>query len=283
MIYVNGEWQKEAVAYVSINDLGFLYGDSLFETIRSINGRLFKPQIHFDRLENGFKKLRYENTPDYDTFLSLLSDFIMRNDFQNGMIRFIVTRGLGTMEAPWSYVGKTNIYIKGRPLPKLPDFPAHINFVNEEDYPVARFNPAIKSGNYLANMLAKKDADAINSFEPIFYNKSKYITEGALRNIFFIRGNMLFTPALSLGVLPGVIRNLVLKLAPMCNLLQMETIIRYEDIDGMDEAFITSTGIGILPVTWDGFESDSIKTYELMKLLDKEFYPTEEAIRFDNS
>ena len=117
-------------------------------------------------------------------------------------------------------------------------------------------------------MLSKKDADTAGAFEPGFFNKNNIITECAIRNIFYIKNNILFTPALDLGILSGVMRDIVIQIAKALNIEVQESYISYEEVDKMDEAFITSTGIGLLPCYWDEWTSDFLLT----KLIKKELF-----------
>jgi len=112
-------------------------------------------------------------------------------------------------------------------------------------------------------MLAKKDAEEAGAFEPVFVNRDGYITECAIRNIFFIKENILLTPSLELGVLPGVIRETIMELAKHRGMEVSEAYILKEDLREMDEAFISSSGIGVLPVCWEGFAS----TYKKSQVL----------------
>ena len=118
-------------------------------------------------------------------------------------------------------------------------------------------------------MLAKKDAEKDNAFEPVFYNRDGFITECAIRNIFFIKGNTLLTPDKKLGVLPGVMRDTIMSIAKEINLNVEEATISIESINEMDEAFISSTGIGLLPCCWDGWQSNYTITSKLKKHLDR--------------
>jgi branched-subunit amino acid aminotransferase/4-amino-4-deoxychorismate lyase len=104
-------------------------------------------------------------------------------------------------------------------------------------------------------MLAKKDAEKAGAFEPVFYNRENIITECAIRNIFFIKGKTLITPGLDLGVLPGVMRDTIMEIAPQIGLSVIEDSIPFDSINEMDEAFISSTGIGLLPCYWVGWRS----------------------------
>ncbi len=264
LIYLNGSWIEESAAVIPFNEMGFLYGDSLFETIRIARGLPFRVDKHLERLSDGMTTIRLEGQQALEKAAALLEEFIHRNKLEQGLIRFIVTRG--TLHGiPWSSRLEPNIYITGRPLSGLPDIPARVVYYHEADYPIMRFKPAIKSGNYLGNLLAKKDAEAEDAFEPVFINRDGYITECAIRNIFYIRDNAVLTPSTDLGILPGVIRDTAMELAADAGLAINETHIPFSEINTMDEAFITSTGVGILPVTWDGFHSD----YELARQLHK--------------
>ena len=107
------------------------------------------------------------------------------------------------------------------------------------------------------------------AFEPVFYNHDGFITECAIRNIFFIKKDVLLTPDLKLGVLPGVMRNAIISIAKEMNLTFREDNIPIKSINEMDEAFISSTGIGLLPCSWDGWKSDFTITINLKKKLNE--------------
>ena len=116
-------------------------------------------------------------------------------------------------------------------------------------------------------MLAKNFADSKGAFEPVFYNKSKIITECAIRNIFYIKDNLLITPSLDLGILSGVMRETIINVASSMKLDIKECHISYNTINNMDEAFISSTGIGLLPCNWDGWSSNFKLTLQIKKEL----------------
>jgi len=167
---------------------------------------------------------------------------------------------------PWDIKGLKDL--KKLPFTKKPGEPVKVLFYSEEKYPLIRFHPAIKSLNYIGNMLAKKDAEKAGAFEPVFYNRDKIITECAIRNIFFIKGKTLITPGLDLGVLPGVMRDTIMDLAPQIGLSVVEDSIPFDSINEMEEAFISSTGIGLLSCYWEGWKSKFTMTNLLKKRLD---------------
>lgn len=260
--YINGKWQKSDDAKISFNDVGFLYGDGLFETMRFDNKKIFSPLNHINRLMSSLKiinlKIKYSNSDIID----LLNLVINKNSLDSGIIRLMITRGIINNNQP-------GIYISIKPFYEIPKNPVKVIYLNEIDYPIIRFTPAIKSMNYLGNMLAKKVADNENAFEPIFYNQKNIITECAIRNIFYIKDGVLLTPSLDLGILSGVMRDTIINIAKKIGISCNETHINLIDIHEMDEAFISSTGIGLLECYWNNWNSNFDITKELKKELFK--------------
>ncbi len=262
LIYADGSWVDASEAVVPFNDQGFLYGDSLFETIRINQGNPFRLEKHLERMHSGMDTIHMEGESLLKDIPHILETFIARNDVDNALTRIIITRGV-SRGSPWSTLSTPSLYLSARPINEVGEWPVKVVFLEEKNYPILRFHPAIKSGNYLGNMLAKKDAEDAGAFEPVFVNRDGYVTECAIRNIFFIKDDFLLTPALELGVLPGVIRDTIMELAKRRGLKVRETLIIQDDVQEMDEAFISSTGVGVLPVTWEGFTS----TYQHSKKL----------------
>ena len=264
--FVNGDWLPASKSTVSLYDAGFLLGDGLFETIRFQNGRLFQPEKHLKRLHSGLNIIQIELDKSNTELNSCLEEMVIRNDIRSGLLRLMITRGKieGT---PWNFTGIPNVYITIRPLTEEPKKPVKVVFYPEEKYPIIRFNPAIKSLNYIGNMLAKKNAEKEGAFEPVFFNRDGYVTECAIRNIFFIQDKTLMTPGIDLGVLPGVMRETIMEIALELDLIVSEKIIPFNSINDMDEAFISSTGIGLLPCYWDGWNSEFPITYLLKEKL----------------
>lgn len=255
LIYANGIWVDAEQATVPFNDQGFLYGDSLFETIRINQGRPFRLEKHLERMHSGMNTIHMQGESLLTSIPSILKAFIIKNMVTDALLRVMITRGI-SRGSPWIAESEPSIYMSARRITETSSEPVKVIFVKEKNYPILRFHPAIKSGNYLGNMLAKKDAEAAGAFEPVFVNRDGYITECAIRNIFFIKDDVLLTPAVELGVLPGVIRDTIMELARQKGLKVREALIFQDDVMAMDEAFISSTGVGVLPVTWEGFESD---------------------------
>ena len=266
--YINGDWEKSSKATVPLNDAGFLLGDGLFETIRFQNRALFQIDKHLERMHASLNVIHIHLESSDSEIRELLTNIIQKNELESGLLRLMITRG-NVEGLPWKYTGSSSIYINIRPLSPEPPLPVNVIFYAESKYPIIRYTPAIKSLNYMGNMLAKKDADKDDAFEPVFYNGDGFITECAIRNIFFIQNKTLLTPSLELGVLPGVMRTTIISIAKEINLTNKEANIPIDSINEMDEAFISSTGIGLLPCFWDGWQSDFTITSKLKKHLDR--------------
>ena len=170
--YINGEWLSASNSKVSFSDGGFQRGDGLFETIRFQKGRLFKPEKHLKRLHSGLNIIQIEFHKSNTEIISILEEMIKQNHFTSGLLRLIVTRGEIT-GTPWNYSGTPNFYITMRPFTKKPGEPVKVLFYSEEKYPLIRFHPAIKSLNYIGNMLAKKDAEKQVLLNPYFIIETK--------------------------------------------------------------------------------------------------------------
>ncbi len=263
IVYANGEWVRQSEATVPFMDSGFWYGDGLFETLRVANGKLFRPHKHLARMHKGMKVLHIDFPVPDEEVVALMEELIKRNGQPETLLRLMCTRG--TLEgAPWQHPGPSNLFIGFRFPNAEPTFPVKVIFLKEEDYPIGRMVPAIKSMIYLGNMLAIGDAVARGAYEPVFVNRDGLVTECAIRNIFFVQGTTLRTADVSSGILPGVTRDLILELAGGLGLEVDMSPIRADEVNRMDEAFISGTGIGVCPCTWDGFHpSDYAITYRL--------------------
>ena len=266
--YINGEWIEKNKSKIPFSDSGFLYGDGLFETIRFNNNKPFRLNKHINRLRNGCNILYLNLSITDKEIFNIITSIIEKNSLNKGLIRLMITRG-SISGAPWNYSGDASIYALIRPLTEDPVLPVKIVYFKEKNYPIIRFNPAIKSMNYVGNLLAKKNAEEENAYEPAFINNEGFITECAIRNIFYIKNNILLTPELSLGILPGVMRDTIIEISKKMHLTIKETKIKISEINSMDEAFISSTGIGLYPCYWDNWNSNYPITQELRNNLNK--------------
>ena len=232
-------------------------GIGIFETIKFEDKKILCFKEHIDRLFSNhffnFSKLNQEK------IYSDSVEVINQNSLSHGLIKIVIV----PLSDNWDDL---EYYIFLRELPQnIPDS-VKVIFYSEKCYPILRFKPMYKSLSYMGNFMAIRDAKLSGAFEPIFYNKQNIITEGAIRNIFFIKDNLIYTPSLNLGILNGITRKHVIQLADSLNCTVKESNINYNTINTMDEAFITSSAVDILPCFWDGWRSNYSITRKLKNL-----------------
>ena len=264
---INGDVISSNEAKISVDDYGIMRGYAIFETLKFINKKALGINNHMDRLFKSLSFIKIDSDKiKRDNLVSDINRIIKINGWRDGLIKIIITRGLaedkGNQLSP-------NIFITIKELYNIPKDPVKVVFYNESKYPVLRFNPAIKSINYLGNMMAIEDANKEGAFEVVFYNDNRAITECAMRNIFFIKDNSLITPKLELGILSGTTRKMISKISDKINLKYLEKEVLLDNIDLMDEAFICSSVVGVLPCFWDNWKSDFILTKRLQFLLEE--------------
>ena len=188
---------------ININEKLFR-GIGVFETLKFIDNEILFFEDHINRLfSNNFFNFSAINK---DKIYSDSMEVINRNSFAEGLIKIVVI----PLSDDWIDL---EYYIFIRELPKNIEDSVKIIFYSETNYPILRFNPMYKSLGYMGNFMAIRDAKLSGAFEPIFYNKSYIITEGAIRNIFFIKDSIIYTPSTDLGILNGITRKKVIQLA----------------------------------------------------------------------
>tara|TARA_Y100001968_G_C19411996_1_gene746813 strand:+ start:350 stop:1180 length:831 start_codon:yes stop_codon:yes gene_type:complete len=265
---INGEKTESNKAKISVDDYGLMRGYGIFETIKFTNKKALNLDYHLDRLFGSIAFIKINSKKIIrKNIISDINKIIKINDLEEGLIKIIITKGLVEEENKKEL--NPNIYITINKLYPIPKGPIKVVFYDETKYPILRFNPAIKSINYLGNMMAIEDANQEGAFEVVFYNSDKAITECAMRNIFFIKNNKLITPALDLGILPGTTRKIISQLSSKINLEYSEEKILIDDIDSMDEAFICSSVVGVLPCYWGTWKSNYKTTKQLQFLLEE--------------
>jgi len=265
--YINNQFIKSDKAIVPFSDGGFLYGDGLFETMRFDKRNIFSITEHLDRLFQGLEIVNLEINSSKEDLEKLLYQVIEKNNLESGIIRLMITRG--NTDQQLGSINTSALFISIKQFYEIPKPPVKVVYLDETKFPIIRFSPAIKSMNYIGNMLAKKESSNLGAFEPVFYNKNQIITECAIRNIFYIKDNILLTPPTSLGILPGVMRDQIIQISHAIGIHVKEKEISYKDINNMDEAFISSTGIGMIECFWDNWESNYVLTKQIKKELFK--------------
>jgi len=251
-IYIDGKYYGERDAKISVFDHGLLYGDGIFEGIRAYNGRVFKLEEHIDRLFCSAKSLLLEIPAGRAELAGAVVETCRRNKLRDGYIRLVVTRGVGTLGLnPTRCKNPSVIIIAG----KIQLYPAELYQRGMEiiTVPTTRnlhsaLNPAIKSLNYLNNILAKMEANNAGCEEAIMLNAQGFVAECTGDNVFIVKGKRLMTPPLSAGALYGITRQVVMEIAAESGLEISEPNLSRHEIFNADECFLTGTGAELVPV-----------------------------------
>jgi branched-chain amino acid aminotransferase len=257
-ISVNGRITGATEARVSPLDRGFLYGDSVYETLRTYSGRPFRLAPHLDRLRRSAEALGIDpaRTP-VDIAQNVLDTIAAACGAAGGAgdeaaIRVILTRGTGALGYDPATCGPPTLVVHVRTMPELPAAwfreGVDVAIVPVTRNAPAALDPAIKSGNLLNNYLAWEAGRKRGVYEAILLNAAGRVAEGASSNLFVARDGRLRTPGLDTGILSGITRAAVLEAARAVGIAADETDLMPADLTGADEAFLTSTLKGVLPI-----------------------------------
>jgi branched-chain amino acid aminotransferase len=225
---------------VSAMDAGFMFGDGLFETMRSYNGRVFALDAHLNRLAAGAKAIDINNLPSNDALALAIEATIRANFAIDTVIRMTATRGKPTAIDPTviiqtrEIVYKENEYRQGVACVTAP----------EPRGSLSRY----KTLNYLPNMMARREAAKAGYFEALFVGETGQMTEGASTSIFAITDGILRTPPLGCGILNGVTRRVVLDIARTTGQEAREEALSLGALFASEELFVTNSVMEIMPV-----------------------------------
>lgn len=251
-IFIDGKYYDEKNAKISVFDHGLLYGDGVFEGIRAYHGSVFRLKEHIDRLFYSAKAILLAIPMSHAELMKAVIDACRRNKLRDGYIRLVVTRGVGTLGLnPRSCKSPSVIIIAGSIQIYPPEL--YARGMDIITVPTTRnlhsaLNPAIKSLNYLNNILARIEANNSGFEEAVMLNAEGFVSECTVENIFIVNGRKLMTPPLSAGALYGVTREAVMELAAQMGLTVSEPNLTRYDLFNADECFLTGTGAEIVPV-----------------------------------
>ena len=251
-VFIDGSFHDEQDAKVSVFDHGLLYGDGVFEGIRAYNGRIFKLREHIDRLFYSAKAILLDLPMTHAELMKATVETCRANDLRDGYIRLVVTRGVGTLGLNPNRCKRGSVIIIAGKIQVYPP-EMYENGMAIVTVPTVRnlhsaLNPAIKSLNYLNNILAKIEANNAGVEEAIMLNAEGFVAECTADNIFLVKGRDLLTPPLSAGALYGITRGTVMDLGRAAGLTVSEPNLTRYDVFNADECFLTGTGAEVIPV-----------------------------------
>jgi len=252
-IFLDGRIVPVAEAKISVFDHGLLYGDGVFEGIRSYGGRIFRLDQHLKRLEDSARAIRLEMPMTRAELATACYDTMKANSVTDGYIRLVVTRGVGYLGLSPTRTRCPSVFIIADQIELYPrelydKGMAIISSSVVRNHPNA-VSPRIKSLNYLNNILAKIEALDAGVQEAVMYNHLGFVAECTGDNLFLIREGVVQTPTLAAGVLEGITRDAVIELVRRRNLPLREMDLTRNDLYLADECFLTGTAAEIIPVT----------------------------------
>jgi branched-chain amino acid aminotransferase len=256
IVYASGAFRPAGDAAVSLFDHGLLYGDGVFEGIRAYNGRVFKLERHIERLFESAHAIRLSIPEPPDRVAAIVLDTCRRNAIADGYIRLVVTRGVGDLGISPASCRRAEIFAIARPVAPLyrRAGDAGITVVTSPFRRTAAdaLSPAIKSLNYLNNVLARIDAADRGADEALFLDRDGYVSEATADNIFIVSNGVLATPPTT-QTLKGITRETVIEIAAQMGIPVVERPFAIVDVWAAHEVLICGTLAEIVPVaTVDG-------------------------------
>ncbi|MDJ0842356.1 MAG: aminotransferase class IV [Acidobacteriota bacterium] len=248
-IMINGSFVPAERAVISVLDHGFLYGDSVYEVVKTRGGVLFAALPHLHRLRYSAGKVGIPITSSDEFLLDELERMVEAVESEEVYLRMVITRGEGDFGLSPEGCRNPSRIIYGKPFqPLAPDLYTNgVTICSLEPERDDRGN--IKSGVNLSNIRAVKEARRRGAHEALRLSENGCIAECATSNIFWVKKGKLYTPAIRTGILKGVTRQLVLHLANDSDMPVNEGMYPMMDLHTADEVFITSTTRDILPVS----------------------------------
>jgi branched-chain amino acid aminotransferase len=251
-IYLDGKFVPEADAKVSVFDHGLLYGDGIFEGIRFYNGRVFRLEEHLERLWDSARSICLEIPVGRGEMTEALLETIRQNGLREGYIRLIVTRGVGNLGLNPAQCKRPSIIIIATTIALYSKEVCEtgltvVTCATRRTSPAA-LNPAVKSLNYLNNVMARIEANLAGADEALMLNEAGNVAECTADNVFIIKRGNIFTPPIAAGALRGITRSVVFDIAAELGLKITETDITRHDVFVADECFLTGTAAEVIPV-----------------------------------
>ncbi len=251
-VYINGKLVPQAEATVSVFDHGLLYGDGVFEGLRSYGGKVFRLEAHVRRLYESAQAIWLTIPMSQAEMSRAIDETVAANGIDDGYVRAIVTRGAGTLGLDPNRCSNPQVIIIADTIALYPDelYEKGLEIVTVS---VIRNHPAaldarVKSLNYLNNILAKIEGLQAGCVEALMLNHKGEVAECTGDNIFLVRNGALLTPPLDAGILGGITRQAVIELAQESGIEVLKVSLTKHDVYVADECFLTGTAAEVIPV-----------------------------------
>jgi len=251
-IWLNDGLVDEADARISVFDHGLLYGDGVFEGIRVYGTRVFELEAHIRRLFESARVIRLPMRMSESELIEAVETTVRANDIDDGYIRLVVTRGIGTLGLNPFVCGDSSLIIIADKIQLYPEelYEKGMKVVSAttvRNHPLA-LPPQVKSLNYLNNILAKIEALDNDVPEAVMYNHEGYVAEATGDNIFIVRNGVIYAPPVEAGSLEGITRAVVIRLADREGITVVEKNLTRYDLYVCDEFFLTGTAAEVIGI-----------------------------------
>jgi len=259
IVYVNGSFVSEEEANISVFDHGFLYGDGVFEGIKAYNGRIFALDEHVDRFYESAQSIQLELPLSRNEMKKAIIETVRRNNLRDAYIRPVASRGKGALGLDPRSCKKATVVIIVDAEIRHPEDTGGASLSQKGIKVITTafrrngpdvLSPRVKSTNYLNNILAKLQANAVGVQDAIFLNEQGFVCELTGDNLFIVKCSRVMTPPLWFGILDGVTRRVILRLAREMGLEAAEEPLTLHDLYTSDECFCTATRVEVLPIVW---------------------------------
>ena len=253
-VNVNGRISGEHDAVISVFDHGFLYGEGIYETLRTYHGRPFLYDRHMRRLRNSARMIVLELPFSDAELASQIRDTMAASDLAGAeaYIRVLVTRGVGELTYDPTATPTPSVIIIVKPLvdsaPDVYERGVRAVIVDVVRNHPGTVNPMIKSNNLMNSALAMQEAYRRGAFEGIMRNYRGELSECTTSNLFIVKDGAALTPPLESGLLPGITREFLFDVGEDVSVDVREQLLRDEDLFSADEAFLTSTTREAVPI-----------------------------------
>lgn len=252
-IYINGQLVPKEDAKISVYDHGLLYGDGVFEGIRVYGGRVFLHQDHIDRLYESARAIRLEIPLNKLQMIAAVEQTVQANNITDGYVRLVVTRGAGSLGLDVRKTSQPQVIIIADTISLYPkqvyeDGLRLVTASTIRNHSQA-LSPRIKSLNYLNNIMAKIEGTDQGCEEALMLNHKGEVAECTGDNVFIVYRGVLKTPGTDAGILEGLTRNAVIKLAEGAGIPVWQGPLTRHDIYVADECFLTGTAAEVIAVT----------------------------------
>ncbi|KHF38309.1 aminodeoxychorismate lyase [Halalkalibacter okhensis] len=239
-VYVNGQIVSKEQAVISAFDHGFMYGLGLFETFRVDDGHPFLLDDHFRRLQAGLKTLGISWSMGREEILRVIQQLLKANNLQSAYVRWNVSAGRQDLGLYTGEYEEPTVIVYMKPLPTTQAACKKANVLT-----IKRNTPEgsirLKSHHYLNNVLAKREIGDDSNVEGIFLTEAGFIAEGVVSNLFWVKDQVVYTPAVETGILDGITRQFILALLEESGIAYEVGFYRPDDVLNADEAFITNS------------------------------------------